>query len=1043
MAAIRVAAMKLSARCRVLALFMKKPVRLLLLATGLGALVTGGLVGLAFHSGVQTWAARKALAGQPTLKASLGQLSAGFRTVELHDLHFERDGARIALPAVLTEVSTIDAGLNRKVLVKRLIAKGWTLDLTGYRPPTSSSAQTGGAAPASAPVTAPTAVAAAPAAAAAQVFQGIFAQTALPFDLALDGVDLEGDVKLSPAPGIATGSAHVVLRGGGLATGQEGAFTFDVVVALTGNDVPVTSLKVTGRLAAAMDTPRTFYRLATTAEAAATGPRFPSGVKLAAEVAARREAAGESYAISLSDSARLLASLQAALPSSSPRLAGSWKLDLRDTDLAPFTLGRALPSFGLVGVGGLEVDTASAEVHTTGKLNVSADRLGVIQPELAVIGLARVNAEFDLARRGDNLRVERVTAAVSGSGPVATVQSLQPFEFNARTGELKVAAPDRDLLSLALQGLPLGWAQPFLKDTVLTGGNVRGELVAVARNGGFSLRAKTPLAADGVSLAQAGKPMLRAVDLSATAAVDYTPQGWQVELAPLTLKSGAATLLALDAKVGQLTGANQPVKATGKFSSTLPAALAQPVAGGALALTGGEAAGEFVVSLGAKQEIQGRLALTQLAVDPKLAKEKLPALDAEVRAEIASTGAITLNVPLVITAGDRKSDLTLSGTVTPGKTATAIDAHVTGNVFVIDDAQAFAVVLPLAAPVPEKSPTASAAPAMSSAPLWAGFTGQLALALKKVVYSDSLQLSEVTGTLSLEAGSAKIVNFRAGLGGGASAKLDGRVTYDIGSSKPYAIAAEVALDEFDPVPLFKTINPGQPATVEGRFSLASKVTSCAPTLAECASAATGEFQLTSRGGIFRGLPVSYAAKAESTGRIAAGVAAVSSVFSSVTSSVMGRKDLDEIASKAQAVSEMAQTLTAIPYDQLSVVFTRDAALNTSLKDFSLIAPELRLSGAGQATHREGARLLEDALTMEFKLRARGRLAEVLKYLGRLEPATDDLGYAGCTLPLKVAGTLGKPDTTQLNGALATLALEKSGVTEKASELFNKLIGGGK
>ena len=67
----------------------------------------------------------------------------------------------------------------------------------------------------------------------------------------------------------------------------------------------------------------------------------------------------------------------------------------------------------------------------------------------------------------------------------------------------------------------------------------------------------------------------------------------------------------------------------------------------------------------------------------------------------------------------------------------------------------------------------------------------------------------------------------------------------------------------------------------------------------------------------------------------------------------------------------------------------------------------------------------------------------MKYLGALEPQADDLGYAACTVPLKISGTLAQPDPSELNRRLAALALEKSGVTDKASELFNKLLGGGK
>jgi hypothetical protein len=124
-----------------------------------------------------------------------------------------------------------------------------------------------------------------------------------------------------------------------------------------------------------------------------------------------------------------------------------------------------------------------------------------------------------------------------------------------------------------------------------------------------------------------------------------------------------------------------------------------------------------------------------------------------------------------------------------------------------------------------------------------------------------------------------------------------------------------------------------------------------------------------------------------------------------------------------------------------VVLSRDAALNTVLKDFTLISPELRLTGGGQATHQAGVALLEEALAVEFKLRARGHTGDLLKYLGKLEAQTDELGYSACTLPLRVGGTIGKPDTSELSDALTSLALEKSGVKDKASDLLNKLFGG--
>ena len=254
---------------------MKKSVRRLLIAVVLlvVALLVVGV--LALNSGVQTWAARKALAGHPGLKGTLGEVAAGFQSVVLNNLEWEQAGAVITIPSLSAELSVMDAGFNQKISLRRLVAKGWTLDLTAYKLPETA----GKSAPAVASVSASAEV-------AVRVVQGVFARAQLPFDLSLDGVELEGDVRLPPVPGMTVGRAHVVLKGGGLGAGREGTFVFDLAVELKGDEVPVSVLKVSGRLIGAMDTPRTFDRLATQVEAAVSGAQFPNGVKLAADIAA-------------------------------------------------------------------------------------------------------------------------------------------------------------------------------------------------------------------------------------------------------------------------------------------------------------------------------------------------------------------------------------------------------------------------------------------------------------------------------------------------------------------------------------------------------------------------------------------------------------------------------------------------------------------------------------------------------------------------------------------------------------------------------------
>lgn len=1012
-----------------------KPGRLILLGTTALVMLLGAAVLVALNSRVQTWAARRVLATHPEFGATLGSVSAGLGRVEIHNLRLESHGAVLTLPAVEAELPLVSASLRHRVTVTRLVAKGWTLDLTKAvkavqisdllhredRRRTLVSADFSLLASAHATEPVPAAV--------AQIFQGVFSQLALPVDLALDGVDLEGEVIL-PA---ARGHARLMLTGGGLGSGHEGRFELVMIAALT--STTVSTLETHAVLRAAMDTPRTFTRLGVTVDTTASGPRFPRGVKLSAAATAARATTGEDYALTLATSDKQLVAVQASFPLTARKLAGTWKVDMRDVDLAPFTLGRVLPPFVAAGEGLFDSDAALTEMHASGNISAASDNLAAIRPEFTALGPLHLRAEFDLTQIGDATRVDRLSAAIVGARPIATVDSLQTITYNPKTNELGAADPTRDLFAVVLQGVPLAWAQPFVKELVITGGDLRGEYVARASNGGFSLRSRSALVVEGVSVAQAGRPLVHAVDLSLNASFDYSPHGWQASVSPLTVRSGSAMLLTLEAKAGQLAGADQSIKTTGKFSAALPALLAQPAIGGALQLTRGDAAGEFAASLGAKQEIQATLSLTNLEADPKFTAEKLPTISADVRADIAAGGQITINVPLLIERDGRKSDLTVVGTLMPGESGLTVAARVSSNRLVVDDLKILAAPLALAPSVT----AAAAVPAdtRDSAPPWSGLNGQIALALKEVVYSGTFQATDVTGTLRLDAGALKLDGVRAGLGNGGDARISGTVTFDAKAVTPYALNADLAVTEFDPAPLFKALNPGQPATVEGKFNVTSKLTGQAGRLDEFATTTHGDFRLSSKGGVFRGLPVSVSAKNETIGKIASLLA----MGGSALDALKGRKDDSEITSTAKAVAEVSKMLAAIPYDQLSVVLSRDAALNTVLKDFTLISPEMRLTGGGQATHQAGVALLEEALAVEFKLRARGHTGDLLKYLGKLEAQTDELGYAACTLPLRVGGTIGKPDTSELSDALTSLALEKSGVKDKASDLLNKLFGG--
>src|SRR5476651_2334366 len=106
-----------------------KVVRILLfiVAAVLGLLAV--VVAVAFTSGFQTWAVRKALASQPGLTASVGRVNAGLGRVQVEQVRVMQAGATLTLPSIDVELPVVSAARG-KVQVKKLVAKGWTIDLT-------------------------------------------------------------------------------------------------------------------------------------------------------------------------------------------------------------------------------------------------------------------------------------------------------------------------------------------------------------------------------------------------------------------------------------------------------------------------------------------------------------------------------------------------------------------------------------------------------------------------------------------------------------------------------------------------------------------------------------------------------------------------------------------------------------------------------------------------------------------------------------------------------------------------------------------------
>ena len=1002
-----------------------KAARVLLLIAGALTLLLLIALGIALNASFQTWAARRVLVSQPNLRADLGRLSAGFRHVEIRALRIESHGAVLTVPILEMEVPLISAGVRKRVSIEHLVSKGWKLDLSKATDIAAivdeaaawSGARTTAASPredfsllTSARAADPVAASAAP----PSVFRGIFAQLQLPVDFSLAALDLEGEVILPAVDGHEPAALKIVLHGGGLAAGGEGSFVLDA----NGANPAGGAMALHGTLLARMDSPRSFAKLGVKANASASGGVLADGVKLDLDADAVRTPAGESYTLLIASAGKQLASVKAELASATARITGTWKMDLRDSDVAPFALGRPWPKFTAAGEGGFETGAAFGELHATGQLNASVDHLDLIRPELSAVGAISLTADFDVLQHGNSLRVERFNAAISGTAPVASIQALQPFEFNLRSAELRVADPAQDLVSVLLAGVPVSWARPFLGDFAVSGGDMRGEFAASARNGGLALRVKSPLTLTSVSLQKKDQPLLHEIDLSLNASADYTPQGWQVEIVDFGLRSRGVTLLSLDAKAGQLAASGRAIKATGHWSANLPGWLGQPIIAGKLHLAAGLAQGEFNADLDHTKAIETKFSFSDLVAPTR---EKFPAITLELRADVASDGKIAFKIPVAFEQAGHKSDLLATGTLTPGTPVATLDARLTSEAIVAQDLQGLALLIP-----EEPAPVSSAAalvPIADTVPFWSSVTGQIAVAFKKITYADSFEVTGLNGVLRLDSTTLNLENVRAALGAESELKLAGGMKFDANAKQPYTLTADVAVNNFDTGAAFRALDPAKLPTVEAHVNLNGHIAGDGANVGQVADHARGDVQVTGKSGIFRALSADLSDKVQKTQST---VAAIGGLLGAVT----GKEKYADYANKTQIFSDIAKALAEIPFDQLSVTAVRQADLDVVLKDFTLISPEVRLTGGGRIHHVEGAPLLAQPLDLELNLGARGKLADLLKRAKLLEETQDNLGYASFITPIKIGGTLAKTDASQLRDAILGSALEKSGILDR-------------
>lgn len=1004
-----------------------KFLRLLLNCLALAIVLVAVLVAAAFVPAVQTWVARMALAGQPAIQGSLGSLSAGIGRVEVGDLHLKVAGAVLTVPSLEAELPLITAGWDRRILVRKLVAKGWTLDLRQIPEPKGAGNQV---------VSAP-GVHGGPGALAqpetvsvqnvARIFRGTLSRWALPCDMSLDGVELEGDVLVGAPAGRAPVRVHVIIKGGGMAAGRDGAFAIDAAIMALDPELSVISIAGHGRLAVAMKTPRTFSRVEVKADLSADGGPFPKGLSLSADLAANRGVGEEIYYLDLSRGSQHLATVVARFPEPTNQFAGTWKVDLQDSDVAPFAPGRSLPRFTATGDGRFDSDATFTRVHALGHLSAVMSHLGVLDRSLERLGAVTLDAGFEATRTGHSLRVDRLSLSLPGARPAAVVQSLQPFEFDENTGALKPVDPAGDWAEISIRGFPLAWLSGLTDGFAWSGGDATGEFVVRAEKGGFALRSKAPLSAAGVSVQRAGRTFGRKLDLSISLLGEYGPQGWQIQAAPLMVASGGNRLATVEAKASSPAGPNQPIAIAGTWNADLQALASKADVLDLSWIGGRSASGDFTAKVGISTELDGKLAV--------VGGDEHHSITASLHAEVDGNGRISFLAPVKVALGPNVSDLSAEGTRIRDEAGTRLYLRLTGKNIVLEHLRLLATPLAAGGGAPLAASAGSETPAgvRDRIPFWGDWTGHVMVAFDQLKAGEDV-FDNVGGTLNVDHGSVHLEGGHGKITAKREAKVEGSISFDAAAEFPYSLKATVSLDRVDAESLFAAADSRKAPAIEGRFSFAGTLVGNGVNLDDLVGRMQEEFRLTSTAGIVRMFKTDVdeaippEPKAQASDALDAVGSAVGALFGVKNTMGSGRR---RVSPTAEAVIEFTNEMSEIGFDEITVTAVRGTDHTIRLVDIAMTAPDKRLTGSGQVTYVKGLALRAQPLSVNLQLCARGRTAKLLSTAGLLSTQKDDLGYTLLSEPIHLGGTLEHIDKSRWHELLVKAAERNPGSPKKS------------
>jgi hypothetical protein len=544
---------------------------------GLAVLVAVALV-VAFNSSFQTWAVRKAVAGQPGMTLEVSRVSAGMSGADITGLKIAKDGMVISAKAVNAKFSVWDLVGSDRINLESLVVTDLDVDVrqaaaAAAAPATPGTPRAAGTAPAAgtppgkaAPASSAPPRPATPAGEKKAPFAGLFEEAKLPVDVRVGNVSIQGRAHLPQAQTVV-----FELKVAGIGAGQTGKMEWAIDFADATAGADLRAARVTGTAGLRITADRRIDLVELDTIAAPMGPNIPNERIQVALKAEKPAATGaETYAATVSlvraTGAEPLVKIDAQFSAASREIAGTWEIRVRSEQLAQVLAGLGLPEVAASGTGKFNVKPDTTAVAASGDFQAQIAKLEKLNPGLATLGSVRITTRFDGGFADNVARLDQLNLEVAGADgrKFAQVSALQKIAYQLADQRVVLANPQAELARISLLAIPLAWAQAFAQPMVIESGELSMVLAVEAEPDGSRVRARAvePLALRSVTVRDANRKLLvDRVTLSVRPNLDYSATKLIAKLSEftVTMPDGDSVAAELTADVTNL--ATTPVVA--------------------------------------------------------------------------------------------------------------------------------------------------------------------------------------------------------------------------------------------------------------------------------------------------------------------------------------------------------------------------------------------------------------------------------------------------------------------------------------------------